>query len=411
MIEDDHTVIDEMDTLVNYGFMDSFRHWWGKNRLADAEYDVLSSSLPFYPETDGTRVAKVVDVPIGDEKFIHEFNVKNVVAGEEEKHVVLVHGYGAALGLFYKNFNGLSQRSNVNIHALDMLGYGLSSRPPLPKFNGNSLEDVKQVEDFFLDSMEKWREERNIESFHLIGHSFGGYLSALYALKYPTRVDKLVLVSPVGVERSVYDLSIPEAERQKAHVEGPDVEREVGSHYRDTDEHIKSSSVHVPDENGYVSRVPNLPKHITYLWEHNMSPFSILRVLGPWGPNVTKKWSFRRFGGTGDADMTMKLHVYCYNTFVAKASGEYALTRVLGPGALARYPLLNRVPKHLTQESLWLYGDVDWMSKEAGKTITDEINTHGKAHAHYDIVSQAGHHLYLDNPTEFDSKVYSFFGW
>jgi cardiolipin-specific phospholipase len=399
-----------METTIEYSFMDSFRHWWGKNRLEQSEHDVLST-LPFYPESDGIRVAKVLNVPIGDNQYIHEFNVKNVVLTEQERHVVLVHGYGAALGLFYNNFDGLTQRSNVNLHALDMLGYGLSSRPKLPKFKGNSLEDVKKVEDFFLDSMEKWRQEKNIEKFHLIGHSFGGYLSALYTLRYPERVDKLVLVSPVGVERSIFDLSVPESERTKTKLEGPDIEREVGAHHHRTDEPVKtSSSVHVPDEDGYVSRVPNLPRMVTYIWEHNISPFSFIRALGPWGPNITKKWSFRRFG-ENDPDMTMKLHIYCYNTFVAKASGEYALTRILGPGALARHPLLNRIPKQISSESLWLYGDVDWMSKEAGKTITDEINREGNVKADYDIITGAGHHLYLDNTVAFNNRVYDFFGW
>lgn len=400
-----------MEALESYGVFTSTRHWWGKSNLEQSEHDVLST-LSFYPETDGTRVAKVMNVPIGGGNEIHEFNVRNTLGHEEEEHIVLVHGYGAALGLFYNNFDGLTQRSNVNLHALDMLGYGLSSRPKLPSFHGNSLADVNNVEDFFLDSMEKWRQEKKIDKFHLIGHSFGGYLSALYALKYPTHVDKLILVSPVGVEKSIFDLSMPKSERNKANVEGPDVDQEVGSHHHNTDEPVekKSSSVHVPDENGYVARVPNLPKVLKYLWQHNMSPFTLVRAMGPLGPNMTKRWSFRRFS-SADPETTMKLHVYCYNTFVAKASGEYALTRVLGPGALARHPLLSRVPGKLASESLWLYGDVDWMSKEAGKTITDVINKQGDAHAQYDIISGAGHHLYLDNPHDFDRRVYEFFGW
>lgn len=398
-----------MDALFEYSFKDSFRHWWQKGNLEQSEFDILSS-LSFYPEGDATRVAQVIDVPIGNNNFIHEFNVRNTVLKEQERHVVLVHGYGAALGLFINNFDGLTKRPNVNLHALDMLGYGLSSRPKLPKFNTNSLEDVQMVEDFFLDSIESWRKEKNIEKFHLVGHSFGGYLSALYCLKYPEHVDKLVLVSPVGVERSMFDLSIPKSERRKASLQGPDIEQEVGGHHNETDSEIKSSSVHIPDANGYVSRVPNLPWIINFVWDHNVSPFTLIRALGPWGPNTTKRWAFRRFGGV-DPEMTMKMHVYTYNTFVAKASGEYALTRILGPGALARYPLLNRVPGKLKCDSLWLYGDVDWMSKEAGKTMTDQINRAGQMNAQYDVVSDAGHHLYLDNPTEFNEKVYKFFGW
>ena len=49
-----------------------------------------------------------------------------------------------------------------------------------------------------------------------MGHSFGGYLSCAYALKYNKKIiergislnliEKLILISPVGVERSQYSL-------------------------------------------------------------------------------------------------------------------------------------------------------------------------------------------------------------
>lgn len=38
-----------------------------------------------------------------------------------------------------------------------------------------------------------------LEKIVLVGHSLGGFLSACYALKYPERVEKLILVSPVGL--------------------------------------------------------------------------------------------------------------------------------------------------------------------------------------------------------------------
>lgn len=70
------------------------------------------------------------------------------------------------------------------------------SRPP------KALEILRhnpQVEDQFVDSLEKWRETMKLEKIVLVGHSLGGFLSACYALKYPERVEKLILVSPVGL--------------------------------------------------------------------------------------------------------------------------------------------------------------------------------------------------------------------
>ncbi|ONH66907.1 putative cardiolipin-specific deacylase, mitochondrial [Cyberlindnera fabianii] len=400
---------------LEYGFIQGLKHWWSRGNLAKAENEILSG-LPFYPETDHKRIAEIKNVSISKSQYIHEFNVRNIETSkkEDEKHVVLVHGYGAALGLFIRNFEGLTEKPGVNLHALDLLGYGLSSRPKLPKQRGSTLEDVHNVEGFFIDSMEKWREESKIEKFNLIGHSFGGYLSALYALKYPQHVEKLVLVSPVGVERSQFDLSSPHSTTTKAEVQGPDIEQEIGLHNKKTDEPVeKSSSLHVPDENGYVDRVPNLPWLMDLMWKRNMSPFTLIRGLGPWGASMATNWSFRRFAFLEDHEMILKMHVYCYGTFAGKGSGEYALTRVLAPGALAKHPLLSRVPGNLKMPSLWMYGDVDWMSKEAGKFMTKKINETAtpETKAEYKVVSGAGHHLYLDNPDEFNDDVYKFFGW
>lgn len=50
-----------------------------------------------------------------------------------------------------------------------------------------------------MASLDKWRAEEGIECMVLMGHSLGGYLSAVYALRHPERVQHLVLVCPAGV--------------------------------------------------------------------------------------------------------------------------------------------------------------------------------------------------------------------
>lgn len=90
---------------------------------------------------------------------------------------------------------------SFSIYAIDWLGMANSSRPPFPtqKKSQTPLEHVAEAESFFVDSLEQWRIANNIESMTLLGHSLGGYLSTCYALTHPTRVNKLILVSPVGV--------------------------------------------------------------------------------------------------------------------------------------------------------------------------------------------------------------------
>ena len=40
-----------------------------------------------------------------------------------------------------------------------------------------------ETEAWFIDSFEAWRKAQNLNSFILLGHSFGGYVASKYALK------------------------------------------------------------------------------------------------------------------------------------------------------------------------------------------------------------------------------------
>ena len=61
------------------------------------------------------------------------------------------------------------------------------------------FQAIDRAEDFFVESLEQWRISMEIDSFALLGHSLGGYLSSLYALRYPHRVSNLILASPAGL--------------------------------------------------------------------------------------------------------------------------------------------------------------------------------------------------------------------
>jgi pimeloyl-ACP methyl ester carboxylesterase len=74
-----------------------------------------------------------------------------------------------------------------------LLGFGRSSRF---KFS----EDPKEAEAQFVDSIEAWRIRMKLEKIILLGHSFGGYLSFLYALKYPHNLSGLILAEPWGFD-------------------------------------------------------------------------------------------------------------------------------------------------------------------------------------------------------------------
>jgi len=129
---------------------------------------------------------------------------------------VVLHGYGAGLGFFTLNFPALANwamRRSAPVYAVDWLGMGRSARVPFKVKSklGDTAGRVKETEDFFVESLEEWREKMSLEKMTLVGHSLGGYFSAVYALRYPQRVERLILLSPAGVPASK-DTSVPSEE-------------------------------------------------------------------------------------------------------------------------------------------------------------------------------------------------------
>lgn len=428
-----------------YSWKASIYDWWkqGFGSYTDEQVESnLLSILPFFPLLDGKREAKVINIDIGNGNYIHEFYIENkekpsqsdkLAISASTKDVVLVHGYAASLGLFIDNFDELSKVPGIQIHAIDLLGFGFSSRPKFPNLALASAEDIQKVEDWFVDSLEEWRKRRGLDKFILMGHSFGGYLSCAYALKYQKeQIEKLVLISPVGVERSKYsylnkvdqsDVVSP-SEKMRQEAEEPNVhyENEVDSIDNSVKSSLRSNTRKVSEE-----EVPEAPKSfrrklVEQLWINNVSPFTILRNLGPAKSKLISAWTSHRFAHFYDRDpqQFQSVHDYIYRIFNANGSGEYALTRVLEPGTvLARMPLLDRCPEEFAKlklPTLWLYGDKDWMNEQAGYEMTKEINTYsmknsGKKLASFAIIPNAGHHLYLDNPSAFANTIFKFTGF
>lgn len=92
--------------------------------------------------------------------------------------LVLLHGFGGGLALWAQNLDTLSSCGPV--YALDLLGFGRSSRPLFST-------DPEGAEEQFVEALEEWREKVGLQEMVLLGHNLGGYLSAAYTLKYPNR--------------------------------------------------------------------------------------------------------------------------------------------------------------------------------------------------------------------------------
>lgn len=393
-------------------YCESLSQWWSSPNAEKAERAILSFT-PFFPESDGRRKAESHQVDIGDGLYLNEFEIVNT---EKEKSsdtdMVVLHGYGAGLGLFFQNFDAWSSIAGSRVFALDLLGFGRSARP---KFNVPTKDVSKQDEEgkfpavleteaWFIDSIERWRAKKGLDSFVLMGHSMGGYIAAAYAIKHPERVRKLIMVSPAGVERGykpeLEEKNIYKRNDGKTTVKGPAVVNELTETQTEQREHHDS----LVNELATTNR--QLPNYIQYLWNNHISPFSILRSSGFFAPKLISRWTHRRFGDLAPSARDA-MHTYAYRIFTAKPSGEYALTRILAPGAVARMPMIARVPGALKCPSTWIYGENDWMNIHAGQETVTRLKKDG-LRADFHVVPNAGHHVYLDNPKSFDTIIQEF---
>jgi pimeloyl-ACP methyl ester carboxylesterase len=117
--------------------------------------------------------------------------------------LVFLHGYAGGAFYFYRNLVGLASHFSA-IYSIDLLGWGLSSRPSV--WSHDNLQSVDSVESFFVESLERWRQknftaddEHKQPKIIIAAHSIGAYLSVAYCEKYSQFVQHLLLLSPVGV--------------------------------------------------------------------------------------------------------------------------------------------------------------------------------------------------------------------
>ena len=391
----------------------------------------------------GTPIWRRSLVPLsGANRALNELSIER--AGEDpEETLVMVHGYGAGLCFFYKNFEPMSRIPGLKLYALDMLGMGNSSRPPFKIHARTREEQVVEAENWFIDALEEWRRERKIERFTLLGHSLGGYLAVSYALKYPGHLNKLILASPVGIPKDPYavNASMPEP-----------TESTLAQEFTEDQQTVTESNV-VPSTTTTANNAPSaknsssaapppppaapkrpLPGWLVWLWDANISPFSIVRMSGPLGPRFVSGWSSRRFNHLPPAE-AQALHDYSFSIFKQKGSGEYALAYILAPGAYARRPVIDRIqdvgrqviaPARDDQPArketgipvVFMYGEHDWMDAAGGLAAeeklkqakikallhgTDEEKRGENGSAKVVMIPKAGHHLYLDNPDFFNN--------
>lgn len=131
-------------------------------------FDDIDYGFPTY-KTDG-------DIPLA-----------YIELGNGSKTLLLVHGLASNAGFWRYTIPELAK--NYKVIALDLPGYGKSDKG-----------DHSYSMDFYATQINEFLAYKKLEKVVFVGHSMGGQIGLTFALKYPEKLDKLVLASPAGVE-------------------------------------------------------------------------------------------------------------------------------------------------------------------------------------------------------------------
>ena len=108
--------------------------------------------------------------------------------------LILLHGNGENCGYFVGQIEVFAQYYHV--YALDTRGHGKTPR-------GDASFTIRK----FADDLRDFMDEHGIEKAHILGFSDGGNIAMIFAMKYPERVNRLILnganLDANGIKRSV----------------------------------------------------------------------------------------------------------------------------------------------------------------------------------------------------------------
>ncbi|XP_068146908.1 (Lyso)-N-acylphosphatidylethanolamine lipase [Drosophila tropicalis] len=269
-----------------------------------------------------------------------------------EVPLVLLHGLGAGIALWVMNLDSFAKERPV--YAMDILGFGRSSRPYFAK---EALICEKQ----FVKSVEEWRKEMNINDMILLGHSMGGFIASSYALSYPERVKHLILADPWGFPEKPTD---------------------------------SSNGKQIPL---WVRAIARVLTPLNPLWA--------LRAAGPFGQWVVQKTRpdiMRKFQNTIEDDINL-LPQYIHQCNAQPPSGESAFHSMMQSFGWAKNPMIHRIKDVRADIPItFIYGSRSWIDSSSGEVIKSQ---RGSQMVDLKIVSGAGHHVYADKPDVFNRYV------
>jgi len=267
--------------------------------------------------------------------------------------LVMVHGMGAGLTMFALNYDSLAKERTV--YAIDLPGFGRSSRIQFSS-------DPGEIEEQYTTCIEQWRKLLGLEKINLHGHSFGGHLTALYALKYPRHLNLAILADPWGMTERPTEV--------------------------------------VPRRN-----IPLWVKALGSVLQH-FNPLRGLRASGPAGPWLVTRMrpdlmrKYEDLLGTGKSHLISEYIFHCNGH---SPTGESAFHRLMTGFGWANNPILPRLKEldgnvHMKV----IYGSKSWMTHLQEKDFTA---AGVEAGVDVEYVEDAGHHVYADQYVQFNDAV------
>ena len=112
-----------------------------------------------------------------------------IVCGPKDgSPLVLLHGMHLSATMWFSNIAALSR--NYRIYAVDTIG-GVGRSVVVHPLNGRA--DLAGWLNEVLDGL-------RITQTHIVGHSYGGWLALNFALSASERINRLILLAPVGLQ-------------------------------------------------------------------------------------------------------------------------------------------------------------------------------------------------------------------
>lgn len=125
-------------------------------------------------------------VPFEEKDFKTKYGKAHVIVcgPDSAEPLILLHGMNASSTMWYPNIKALSEK--YRLYAIDFI------LEPGKSLCQNEMSETSEIISWYYEIFDHLR----LKKFNLLGASRGGWIATNIALKDPTRVNKMILLSP-----------------------------------------------------------------------------------------------------------------------------------------------------------------------------------------------------------------------